>query len=144
MTGIILGLRTAIERCSYKVMASFIGWAQTQNQPCSDVTFGSHISKHPDARLCQFVLHINTLRLRQNGLHFPDDIFKGIFLNENVCILIKILPKFVPEGLINNIPALVQVMAWRRSGDKPSSEPMMIRLQMHIWVTRPQWVKAKL
>ena len=46
-------------------------------------------------------------------------IFKCIFFNENVLISIKISPKFVPMGPINNIPALVQIMAWRRSGDKP-------------------------
>ena len=33
--------------------------------------------------------------------------------------------KFVPKGPINNIPALVQIMAWRRTGDKALSEPMM-------------------
>ena len=38
----------------------------------------------------------NTLRPRQNGRHFPDDIFKHIFLNENVGISIQILLKFVP------------------------------------------------
>ena len=32
-------------------------------------------------------------------------------------------------------------MAWRRPGDKPLSEPMMIRLLTHICVIRPQWVK---
>ena len=32
-------------------------------------------------------------------------------------------------------------MAWRRSGDKPLSEPMMDSLLTHICVTRPQWVK---
>ena len=48
---------------------------------------------------------INTLRPRQHGRHFPDDIFKYIFLNENVWILIKISLKFVPKGLINNIIA---------------------------------------
>ena len=31
-------------------------------------------------------------------------------------------------------------MAWRRSGDKPLSEPMMVRLPTHICVTRPQCV----
>ena len=31
-------------------------------------------------------------------------------------------------------------MAWRRSGDKPFSEPMMVRLLMHICITRLQWV----
>ena len=69
---------------------------------------------------------INTLRPRQDGRHFPDDIFKCIFLNENVWILNKISLKFVLKGPINNIPALVQLMAWRRPGDKLLSEPMMV------------------
>ena len=58
---------------------------------------------------------VNTLRLRQNGRYFfPDDIFECIFLKENVWILIKISLKFVPKSPINNILALVQIMAWRR------------------------------
>ena len=61
----------------------------------------------------------------QNGHRLADDIFKCIFLNENLWILIKISLKFVPKGPINNIPALVQVMAWHNSGDKPLSEPTM-------------------
>ena len=63
------------------------------------------------------------------------------FLNENVIISIQISLKFVPKGPINNIPALVQIMAWRRPGDKPLSEAMLISLLTHICVTRPQWVK---
>ena len=63
------------------------------------------------------------------------------FINENVWFPIKISLKFVPWGLINNIPALVQIMAWRRPGDKPLSEPMMVRLSTHICVARPQWVE---
>ena len=82
----------------------------------------------------------NTLRPRRNEQHFADDIFKRIFLNENVWILIKISPKFVPKSPINNIPVLVQIMAWRRPGDKPLPEPMMVSLPTHICVTRPQWV----
>ena len=31
-------------------------------------------------------------------------------------------------------------MAWRRPGDKPLSEPMMVSLLTHICVARPQWV----
>ena len=85
---------------------------------------------------------VNTLRPTRNGRHFADDIFKCIFLYENVWIPIKISLKFVPKGPINNIPALVQIMAWRRPGDKPLSEPMMVRLPTQICVTRPQWVKA--
>ena len=74
---------------------------------------------------------IDTLRPRQNGRKFPDDIFKYIFLQENVSISIKISLKFVPKGSINNIPALVQIMAWRRSCDKPLSEPMMVSLPVY-------------
>ena len=85
--------------------------------------------------------HFNTLRPRQNGRHFPDDIFKCIFLNGNVLSLIMISLKFVPKGPINNIPALVQIMAWRRLGDKPLSEPMLVSLLTHICVHRLQWVK---
>ena len=82
----------------------------------------------------------NTLRPRQNGRHFPDDIFKCIFLNENVWISLKISLNFVPKGPINNSQALVQIMAWRRPGDKPLSKPMMIILPTNICVARPQLV----
>ena len=57
-----------------------------------------------------------------------------------VRILITFSLKFVPKGPINNIPALVQIMAWRRPGDKPLSEPMTVSLLTHICVTQPQWV----
>ena len=46
-------------------------------------------------------------------LPFPDDIFKRTFLNENIWIAINISQEFVHEGRINNIPSLVQTMAWR-------------------------------
>ena len=84
---------------------------------------------------------LNTLRPRQNGRHFADDMFKWIFLNENVWSTIEISLKFVPKGLINNNPALFQIMAWRRPGKKTLSEPMMVSLATHICVIRPQWVK---
>ena len=43
-----------------------------------------------------------------------DDIFKCNFVNENIRISNKISLKFVHEGSSNNIPSLVQIMAWRR------------------------------
>ena len=98
------------------------------------------------AGLCSWVTYhlaqskINTLRPRQNERHFADDIFTCIFLNENAWIPIKISLKFIPKGPINNIPALVLIMAWRRPGDKPLSEPIMVSLKAHICVTGPQWV----
>ena len=83
----------------------------------------------------------NTLRPRQNGRQFPDDNFKCIFLNKNIWISIKISLKFVPKGPINNIPALVQIMVWFRSGDKPLSELMVVSVLMQIRVSRSQWAK---
>ena len=41
-------------------------------------------------------------------------------------IAIKISLKFVPKGTVNNIPALVQLMASCRPINKPLSEPMMV------------------
>ena len=78
---------------------------------------------------------------RLNRRPFADDIFKFIFLNGNELILPRISLKFVPKVRINNIPALVQIMAWRSPCDKPLSEPMIVSLLKDICVTRPQWVK---
>ena len=58
----------------------------------------------------------------------------AFFLNENIWILIRISLKSFSEGSIN-------IMAWHRPGDKPSSESMMVRLVTQMCVTRPQWVK---
>ena len=85
----------------------------------------------------------NTLRPRRNGRHFPEEIFKCIFLGENVRIQIQITLKFVSKGVINNILAFVQTMAWRRPGDKSLSESMMFGLPTHICVTRPEWVNIR-
>ena len=55
-----------------------------------------------------------------------DEIWRWIFLTENVYISIKISLNFVCKGPTNNIPALARIMAWRRTGNKPLSEPMMV------------------
>ena len=53
------------------------------------------------------------------GPTFLDDIFRYAISNANICILIHISPKFVLDYLVDNKSALVQVMAWRRTGAKP-------------------------
>ena len=83
---------------------------------------------------------LNSLKPRRNRRHFADDIFKSMFLNENEWISLRFSLKFVNRVRINNIPSLVQIMTWRRPGDKPLSEPIMVSLLTHICVTRPQWV----
>ena len=81
----------------------------------------------------QIKLHYeNTLRPRQDGRHFTDNIFKCIFLNENMLTLLKISLKLVFKIQMNNIPALVHIMAWRQTGDKPLSEAKMVSFLMHI------------
>ena len=85
-------------------------------------------------------LAFNASRPRQNGRHSADDILKFIFVNENVWIPIKISLKFYSNGPVNNMPALVQIMAWCLPGTKPLSEPMMVSLLTPICDTRPQWV----
>ena len=56
---------------------------------------------------------------------FVEDVFKHIFLNEIVRISIKISLKFVPMWSNQFKSALIQVMAWRRTGDKPLPELML-------------------
>ena len=86
---------------------------------------------------------INTLRLRQNDWHFTEDIFKHIFWTENVCWIPMIIAlNFVLKVPINNSPALDQIMAWCRPGDKPLSEPKMISLTTHLCIIWAQWVKG--
>ena len=95
----------------------------------------------PDTCNYHSEIPINSLRPRRNRRHLADDIFKCIFLNENEWISFRISLKFVPKVRINNIPSLVQIMAWRPPGDKPLSEPMVVSLLTQICVTRPQCVK---
>ena len=75
---------------------------------------------------------VNTLRPRQNGRHFADDTFNRIFLNENVQMSLKISLKFVPKALINNIPALLQIMACRLVGTKPLSKQPLAHWQTRL------------
>ena len=43
----------------------------------------------------------------------------------------KISLKFVPKGPTNNIPALVQKMAWCRPGDRPWPDSILVSLQLY-------------
>ena len=56
-----------------------------------------------------------------------DDIFRWSFLNANGRIMFQISLKFVPKCPIDNKPALVRVMAWRCTDDKPLAEPILFQ-----------------
>ena len=94
---------------------------------------------------CLFSKHATGLTQwgRDKWTPFRRRHFQMHFLEWKFWIPIKISLKFVSKVPINNIPALVQIMAWRRSGAKPLSEPMMVSLLTHICVTRPQWVNKQ-
>ena len=74
--------------------------------------------------------------------HWGEDLMAAIlqtnfqilyFENQNCCILIQILMKFVPKGSINKKSVLVQVMARCHTGDQPSPEPMLTKMSDAIW-----------
>ena len=72
------------------------------------------------------------MRPIQNGWYFADDIFKCIFLNENVGISNIISLRCISEGLIDGKSALFQVMAWHLLGAKSLPEPMITQLLGHV------------
>ena len=89
---------------------------------------------------CKHEMHLTHWGRNKMDAILQTTLSNTFSLNENVRISIKISLKFIPKGPINNIPGLVQIMAWRRPGDKPLSELMMVRLPTHKCITRPQWV----
>ena len=96
-----------------------------------------HIEKGKGGRVSGYPL-FNTVGSEQYGCQCADDIFKCIFLTENVNIFLQISLKFVFRGSIDK-SALVQVMAWCPCGTKPLPEPMLIKF---ICFAKPQWVKV--
>ena len=78
-----------------------------------------------DTLIHPMVTRINLSPPGQNGRHFANDFFKCIFFNEKFCTLIANTLKFIPKGPIDNKSALLRVMAWRRSGDKPLLEALL-------------------
>ena len=72
---------------------------------------------------------VNSSSPRQNGCRCATNyVFKYIFVNEKFSITINISLKFVPKGPIDNKSALVQVMVWRRTGDKPLPESKLAQI----------------
>ena len=75
-----------------------------------------------------------------------DNIFHITFANISSMKMFECQLKFslkdVPNGSTNNIPALVSIKTWCRPGNKPLSEPIMVRLPPYICITWPQWVNT--
>ena len=114
-----LGLHVIISRLTACYRYDCVAW-------CS-----SHTCEHS----------VNTLRPGKRAAIFQTT-FWNTFLNEDIWISIWFSLKFFPKGPIDNNPTLAQLMAWRRPGDKPLPEPVIVVLPTYICVTRPQWVKT--
>ena len=82
------------------------------------------------AILCQF----NSSPPEKMAVILADGNFKCIFLNGNDKITIRISLKFVSRSPIDNKPALVQVVACRRTGDMPLPELMLTQFtDAYMW-----------
>ena len=127
---------------TYRQTDRWTRWNQHTLPPFNFVEAGVIMNPQITSLVTRYTVTLDTLIPRQNGLHFPH-IFKCIFLNENVWIAMEISLNFVPKGPINNIPTMVQIMAWHRPGDKPLSEPMMVNLLMHMCVIGPHVMKFR-
>ena len=79
--------------------------------------------------------HFNSSPLDKMDAILAEDNFKCIFLNENDRIPFRISLKFVPRSPIVNTPALVHVMAWRPTGNKPLPELMLTQFtEAYIYI----------
>ena len=79
-----------------------------------------------------------------NGRHYADDVFKSMFLNESAWILAQISLNVVPMGLIHSRWALVQEMAWRRTGASHYLNRCVSSFLTHICGTSGRCVKGRL
>ena len=87
----------------------FIAYILVKYKVPSNLYYKTHSRQQTFSSLrCSLVKYkVNTLNPRQNSCHFPDNIFKCIFLNENGLISLKLWLQFVPKGPINNIPSSI-------------------------------------
>ena len=76
---------------------------------------------------------MNIFKTKQDGHHFADDIFKYMFMTENVCTLIEIeiSLKIAPLVSLEYDTASVSIVASRRIGNKPLSEPRMAQFTIY-------------
>ena len=102
-------------------------------------------TQHVRGTVCQSNIYLlGVLQTLTNGHYIADDVFYyPIYIFEFQWYFTE----NVPDYPLENRSVLVQMMAWRRWGDKPSFEAMLVKLTyiyiyiwIHICVTRPHWV----
>ena len=130
--------------CYIKISLKFVHRGPTLNQIMSSFMVSPG---HDKLSLCILLacpligtwkMPYSHIEAEAKWMHFPDDILKSIFVNENVWFRFKFhLSLFLRVQLTIFQQWFRWCMAWRRSGDKPLSEPM-VSLLMHICITQPQ------
>ena len=91
--------------------------------------------------LQHLTLFTNQNLLKHWGLNKMDTILH--FWHFEIHLLEWPLPNFPEKGLVANYSAMVQVMAWRRTGDKPLPDPVLTQIYgvyIYIYITMSQWV----
>ena len=111
----------------YKHTSTIKYHAIMQNYLCISYIFYNLYSSFMCLNIAQYLWWeiINSSLPGQNGRHLGKDIFKCISWMGMTKIPIRISLKLVPRSPVGNKPALVQVMAWCRSGDRPLTGPML-------------------
>ena len=99
-------------------------------------------SRHNEAHACSHKCNLIKLTEQQAYQHIEAKKKLPPFCRQHFQMhFLKISLQFVPRIPNNDIPALIEIMAWCRPGNKPLSEPMMAILLTYICITRPWWVK---
>ena len=80
---------------------------------------------------------LNSIPPGQNGRHFVD-VFRCIFVNQKCCVFDWNFTELFPKGPIENNAGLVSIMAWRRKGYKPLSEPMLAWFT-DVYIYKGRW-----
>ena len=106
--------------------------SQVHRSPISEKLFNAMMSGQHYVKRVEDETKWPKVRRRHFQMHFLE--WKCMDFDFNIQL------NFVPNGLINNSPSLIQILAWCRLGDKPLSEPMVVSLLTHMCVTRSQGV----
>ena len=78
--------------------SQYLGQWYTSSLTLFGVTWPQNINIYWFPTSTKMTVPFHSLEPGQNGRHFADDSFKRIYVNEFVCILIRISLRFVSEG----------------------------------------------
>ena len=96
-----------------------------QTEMTVTIVFSSPAIETPLTAKHLWIAVINTLRPRQNNFHFADNNFICIFLYQNDFYFDWNFTQICSFKTNWRKSALIQIMVWQRTGNKPLTAPMM-------------------